>query len=48
PAFVPTTLKQEKSINPFLRCHENSIRQAVGLDDPADVFAELRRRKDRF
>lgn len=47
-AFLPTTLKQEKLINPFLRCHENSIRQAVELDDPVAVFAELRRRKDRF
>lgn len=47
-AFVPTTLAMEKQINVFLRINEPSIRRAAGASDPVEVFAELRRRKDRF
>ena len=46
--FVPTTLKQEKQCNPFLRCDQVAVQQAVGMDDPVRVFAELRKRKDTF
>lgn len=46
--FVGTTLAQEKRCNPFLRCDQPAVRQAVGRDDPVEVFAELRRRKNRF
>lgn len=46
--FFPTTLAQEKQCNPFLRCNEPAIRRATGRDGPVEVFAELRRRKDRF
>ena len=47
---LPTTIGLERAANPFLRAEEPSVQAAVGLSgaDPADVFAELRARKDRF
>jgi hydroxyacylglutathione hydrolase len=47
---VPTTLGQERAANPFLRPHDPAIRRRLGMADASDaeVFAELRRRKDRF
>ena len=47
---VPTTIGLEKKLNPFLRVHEPSVKQAAGLADGdlVDVFAEIRRRKDHF
>jgi hydroxyacylglutathione hydrolase len=45
---VPTTLRIEKETNPFLRA--GSLGHAVGLpdSDDAQVFAEIRERKDRW
>jgi hydroxyacylglutathione hydrolase len=47
---VPTTIAAERAANPFLRAEEPSVQAAVGMAgaDPADVFAELRTRKDHF
>ena len=47
---VPTTLAEERATNPFLRPESPQIRDHLGLPDASDVqvFAELRRRKDRF
>jgi hydroxyacylglutathione hydrolase len=47
---VPTTVEEELATNPFLRANEPSLADAVGLAGaPAvEVFAEVRRRKDRF
>jgi hydroxyacylglutathione hydrolase len=47
---VPTTIAAELAANPFLRAEHASVQAAVGMigADPADVFAELRARKDRF
>jgi hydroxyacylglutathione hydrolase len=47
---LPTTIGLELAANPFLRAEEPSVQAAVGLAgaDPAEVFAELRSRKDRF
>lgn len=48
---VPTTLKLEKATNPFLRTGSPEIRAKLGFDENAkdvDVFAETRRRKDKF
>lgn len=47
---VPSTLQEELTTNPFLRADDPLLQQAVGLEgaDPVRVFAELRRRKDRF
>lgn len=47
---VPTTIGRELAANPFLRATEPALQAAVGLAgaDAASVFAEVRRRKDRF
>jgi len=47
---VPSTLAAERATNPFLRADDANLQRAVGLGgrDPVEVFAEIRRRKDRF
>ena len=47
---LPTTIAAELAANPFLRADKPSVQAAVGMagGDPADVFAEIRARKDRF
>ena len=51
---LPTTLGQERRINPFLRCREPAVRAAAEaragttLHGPADVFAVIRAWKDGF
>ncbi|XP_033126903.1 probable hydrolase PNKD [Anneissia japonica] len=54
---IPSTLKEEKEYNPFLRTHSPSILEIVGLkideDDDKDairakVLQELRIRKDKY
>jgi len=47
-ATVPSTLALEKRTNPFLRV--NALAEKLGMAgaSDADVFAEIRRRKDRF
>lgn len=47
---VPSTLAEELATNPFLRAGEPAIRRALNMEGAgdADVFAEIRRRKDRF
>jgi hydroxyacylglutathione hydrolase len=47
---IPTTIGMEKRTNPFLRAADIDIRKNVGLMDASDaeVFAEIRSRKDRF
>lgn len=47
---LPTTIGLEKRTNPFLRAGEPSIRARLGMENaaPAEVFAEIRKRKDHF
>ena len=47
---VPSGMADEWATNPFLRSDQPDLKRAVGMENraPADVFAELRRRKDRF
>ncbi|MEX0853857.1 MAG: hydroxyacylglutathione hydrolase [Bauldia sp.] len=47
---LPTTIGLELRTNPFLRENEPGIRALLGLEHaaPAQVFAEIRRRKDNF
>lgn len=45
---VPSSLREEMSYNPFLRVHNEIIRNAVGGSDPVSVLGNLRRRKDTF
>ena len=47
---IPSTLGVERAINPFLRPGDPAIRRRLGMTDRSDaeVFAEIRRRKDSF
>jgi hydroxyacylglutathione hydrolase len=49
-ATLPTTIGLEKKTNPFLRVNDPKIRKLLGMAgaSPAEVFAEIRRRKDNF
>ncbi|WP_339743484.1 hydroxyacylglutathione hydrolase [uncultured Maricaulis sp.] len=49
-ATVPTTVAAEKAANPFVRAADPVIRARLDLAHAADaeVFAEIRRRKDAF
>jgi hydroxyacylglutathione hydrolase len=46
----PSTIGAELAANPFLRTGSAEIRRALGLATASDaeVFGELRRRKDSF
>ena len=46
----PSTIGVELATNPFLRTHSKEIRSMLNLENGSDaeVFAELRRRKDSF
>lgn len=47
---VPSTMALEKATNPFLRAADPAIQAHLGMQnsDPAEVFAEIRTRKDSF
>lgn len=47
---VPSLLALEQLTNPFLRADAPALAAAIGMTgaDPADIFAEVRRRKDKF
>ena len=47
---VPSTMGVERETNPFLRADLDSMRRAVGMEGaaPAEVFGEIRSRKDNF
>jgi len=47
---IPSTMGEERTANPFLRADDPALAAAVGLPDapPAEVFGEIRRRKDNF
>jgi len=48
-ATLPTTIQLELATNPFLRAEDPAIQRVLGMSgsDPAEVFAELRERKNR-
>ncbi len=47
---VPSVLSEELATNPFLRAADAGIRQHLNMQDATDaeVFAEIRKRKDNF
>ncbi|MEM7074877.1 MAG: hydroxyacylglutathione hydrolase [Pseudomonadota bacterium] len=47
---VPSRLSEELATNPFLRAADPALQASLGMSraDPAQVFAEIRRRKDAF
>lgn len=49
-ATLPVRLGDEKATNPFLRASDPGIRRVLGMEKASDVevFAEIRKRKDKF
>lgn len=49
-ATVPTTMAEELQTNPFLRASDPDIRKLLAMETAGDaeVFTEIRRRKDSF
>lgn len=47
---VPSRLSEELATNPFLRADQPDVKMAIGMPGAAhaQVFAEIRKRKDRF
>ncbi|WP_036797170.1 hydroxyacylglutathione hydrolase [Leisingera caerulea] len=47
---VPSSLQLELGTNPFLRAGDSAIKAHLGMEDAddAEVFAEIRKRKDNF
>ena len=47
---LPTTIGEELATNPFLRWDDKGIRRTLGMENATDaeVFAEVRKRKDNF
>lgn len=50
---LPSTIGQERLVNPFLRCDQPAVveaarRHGAASDDPVDVLAALREWKNRF
>ena len=47
---IPSTMAEERAANPFLRADVSSVAAAVGMrgKPPAEVFAEIRARKNKF
>lgn len=52
---LPSTIAQELSFNPFLRCHKDSVQQTANqasmqktFSDPVRTFATIRQLKDNF
>jgi hydroxyacylglutathione hydrolase len=47
---LPTTIAQEKATNPFLRADDPVVMRDLGMANakPAQVFSEIRTRKDKF
>lgn len=52
-ATVPSNIRRERNVNPFLRCHRHTVKQAAerragrGLN-PTEVFTVIRQWKDGF
>lgn len=45
---IPSTIAEEKSINPFMRTREASVQKHTGQQDPVSTMNALRQEKDRF
>jgi hydroxyacylglutathione hydrolase len=45
---IPLNLGREKRTNAFLRCNVPAVQKFTGKTEPAEVFAELRTRKNKF
>lgn len=46
--YVPSTIADEKKINPFMRVAESSVQQHAGCGEPIATMAAIRKEKDLF
>ena len=52
-ATVPSNIRRERNVNPFLRCHQQTVKQAAEDRagrrlNPTEVFAVIRQWKDAY
>jgi len=47
-ATIPSTIDEEKQINPFMRTSENSVQSHAGTSDAESTMAAIRKEKDNF
>lgn len=47
---IPVILSQELATNPFLRANENTIKEALGMNNASgiEIFTKIRKEKDTF
>lgn len=45
---VPSTIKEEKLYNPFMRVHQLPILEYTGQQNPIEAMKVLRMEKDNF
>lgn len=45
---IPSTIGEEKKINPFMRVNEPSVQSHAGLSDGVATMAQIRKEKDTF
>lgn len=45
---VPSTIAEEKQINPFMRVHSDSVQKFAKSSDPIETMSVLRKIKDTF
>lgn len=45
---IPSTIGEEREINPFMRVEAKSVQLHTKTDDPISTMAALRKEKDHF
>ncbi len=45
---IPSTIAEEKKINPFMRVNEPTVQSYAGLSDGVSTMAYIRKEKDTF
>lgn len=45
---IPSTIGEEKLINPFMRVQQSSVQQHAGTNDGIATMAAIRKEKDSF
>lgn len=45
---IPSTIAEEKKINPFMRVNESDVQSHAGLSDGVETMAYIRTEKDSF
>lgn len=45
---IPSTIAEEKKINPFMRVHEASVQNHAKKSAPVETMGALRSEKDNF